>query len=192
MTTPKALIFDLDGTLADSMDVHWQAWREQAQLYGLTLSEERFYQMGGIPTERIAAILAREQAVAVDALAFRRDKEASFHRNLHRIRPIEEVVAVARESRGKIPMAVATGSLRSGAAKVLGVLGIADWFDAVVCDEDVSHPKPDPEIFLTAARRLGVAPEFCTVYEDAPAGIKGARDAGMQVVDVNEFLKLHR
>jgi len=106
---------------------------------------------------------------------------------LDAVRPVEPVAAVAREFRGRLPMAVATGSHRELAERTLEQIGMTGWFNTLVCAEDVVNPKPAPDIFLEAARRLGVEPDRCCVYEDADLGILGARRAGMGVVDVRRL-----
>ncbi len=120
----------------------------------------------------------------MDTAAVAEEKDRAFMEQLDAVRPVEAVAAVALEFRGKIPMAVATGSHRELAERTLELIGMAGWFDTLVCAEDVINPKPAPDIFLEAARRLGVEPERCCVYEDADLGILGARRAGMDVVDV--------
>lgn len=179
-----ALIFDCDGTLADTMPAHYDTWKAVFNRHGIPLSLERFYSLGGVPAKEVVEILAGEAGVEIDPLAVAEEKDRAFMDQLDLVRPVESVAAVAQEFRGKIPMAVATGSHRELAEKTLELIGMAGWFDTLVCAEDVVNPKPSPDIFLEAARRLGVEPDRCCVYEDADLGILGARRAGMDVVDV--------
>jgi len=116
------------------------------------------------------------------------EKDRAFMDSLDQVQPVEPVAAVAREFQGKLPMAVATGSHRELAEKTLELIGMAGWFNAIVCAEDVINPKPAPDIFLEAARRVGIEPDRCCVYEDADLGILGARRAGMDVVDVRKMV----
>lgn len=184
-----ALIFDCDGTLADTMPAHYISWRETLAPYGIDFPEQRFWAMGGYSAEDIVSILAGEQGIEVDPVRIGLQKDASFDRYLPAVQPIPEVVAAAREARGRLPMAVATGGTRTFCTEVLTRLSIIDWFDAIVCAEDVKVGKPAPDIFLEAARLLNVKPQLCTVYEDTDPGLEGARRAGMAVVDVRLLRK---
>ncbi|HXG49584.1 MAG TPA: HAD-IA family hydrolase, partial [Methylomirabilota bacterium] len=106
---------------------------------------------------------------------------------LSQVGPVDVVVRIAREHHGRIPMAVASGGIKPIIDKVLAHLGIRAWFQAVVTSEDVQRQKPAPDIFLEAARRLGVAPELCVGYEDTDLGMQAIRAAGMKAVDVREL-----
>ena len=185
---PEALIFDCDGTLADTMPAHHRAWVATLQPLGLSFPEARFYALAGVPTPRIAALLIKEWGAALDPVALAAAKEASYRRSVTEVKPVAPVVAIARAARGKQPMAVASGSHRELVEATLLAIGVRDWFRVVVASEDVAHPKPDPEVFLIAARRLGVAPADCTVYEDGDLGIEAARRAGMRWVDVRSLI----
>jgi HAD superfamily hydrolase (TIGR01509 family) len=103
------------------------------------------------------------------------------------VAPIEKVVAIARAARGRLPLAVASGSHRELVESTLAAIGTRDWWQAIVAAEDVTQPKPAPDIFLEAARRLGVAPGDCTVYEDADLGLLAAQRAGMRAVDIRRL-----
>lgn len=181
------IIFDCDGTLADTMPLHYESWMATLARFGLTLDEDRFYALGGWPSQRIAELLIAETGKTEDPARIARDKESRFRQLIHRVEPIEPVVAVAREHRGKLPLAVATGGIRPVCETILHEIEIFQWFDAIVTCEDVPTHKPEPEIFLEAARRLGVNPRHCTVYEDTDPGIEAAKRAGMAVVDVRMF-----
>lgn len=186
--SPHALIFDCDGTLADTMPLHWQVWQTLLPRYGLHFTEERFYALGGIPSRDIARMLAAEQSVAIDPLQVAQEKEQGYLELLAHVAPIETVVRIAREHSGKLPMAVASGGSRKVIEIVLNHVGIRDLFAAVVTNEDVKNQKPAPDIFLEAARRLGVLPQFCRAYEDTDIGLEAIRAAGMEAVDVRELL----
>jgi HAD superfamily hydrolase (TIGR01509 family) len=182
--TIKGLIFDCDGTIADTMPLHWNAWQFVSRKHGFHFPEERFYSLGGVPTRDIVKMLAEEQGLKLDPLAVAKEKEMVYLPNLHLVKPIEHVVAIARQNVGKLPMAVASGGGREVINKVLVHLGIREWFAAVVTSEDVVRQKPAPDIFLEAARRIGIEPQFCRAYEDTELGLQGIRDAGMHAVDV--------
>ncbi len=183
----KGFIFDLDGTLADTMPWHYRAWITIADRYGLTFPEDRFYSLGGVPTAKIAAQLLAAAGLDMDPVAVAKEKERAYLTSLAEganILPIEPVVEIARRHRAEGPIAVASGSLRHLIDRTLAQLGIADWFTAVVGAEDTTRHKPEPDVFLEAARRIGIAPADCTVYEDTDIGLEAARRAGMRGVDV--------
>lgn len=180
-------IFDLDGTLVNSMPAHYLAWQATLSRYGIAFPEDRFYQMGGMATYKIVALLAGEAGIEVDAKAIAHEKELVFLENLPSIQPVEKVVALAERFRQEAPMAVATGSNGEVAVKELHQIGIHAWFQAIVTADDVQHHKPAPDVFLEAARRMGIAPQDCCAFEDTPTGLQAARSAGMTVVDVREL-----
>jgi beta-phosphoglucomutase family hydrolase len=185
---PKGLIFDCDGTLVDTMPMHWRAWQKIVARHGLQFSEERFYSLGGVPSRDIAKILAAEQGITLDNLAVAKEKEAEYLALIEQVEPIHSIVAIAREHHGKLPMAVASGGTHRVIEKVLTQLGIRHLFDAIVTSEDVTNQKPAPDIFLEAARRIGVEPQFCRAYEDTDLGMQAIRAAGMDAVDVRDML----
>lgn len=184
----RGLIFDCDGTLADTMPLHWRAWQSILSRHRLVLSEDRFYALGGVPSRDILRLLGREQGVALDPIAVAREKESAYQPLIAQVEPVNVVVGIAREHHGRLPMAVATGGLRRTIEQVLRHLGIEHLFDAVVTSEDVERQKPAPDIFLEAARRIGVRPEQCRAYEDTDLGVEAIRAAGMEAVDVRELL----
>ena len=187
--TIGGLIFDCDGTLADTMPLHWKAWQTILRRHRLHLPEERFYALGGVPSRDILKTLAQEQGVTLDPHAVAKEKEAAYLPFISKVEPIRLVVQIARDHLGKVPMAVASGGSRPVIEQVLSHLQILDWFQAVVTNEDVARQKPAPDIFLEAARRIGVAPERCRAYEDTELGLTAIRAAGMEAVDVRELLR---
>jgi beta-phosphoglucomutase-like phosphatase (HAD superfamily) len=184
---PRGIIFDCDGTLADTMPLHWRAWQVISRRHGFALNEERFYSLGGVPSRDILKLLSAEQGVALDPLAVAREKEAEYLPLIAQVEPINTVVGAAREHYGRIPLAVASGGTRRVIEQVLEHLGIRHLFQAVVTSEDIVNQKPAPDIFLEAARRIGVPPQFCRAYEDTDLGMKAIRAAGMEAVDVREL-----
>ncbi|HEY6166926.1 MAG TPA: HAD-IA family hydrolase [Verrucomicrobiae bacterium] len=181
---PKALIFDCDGTLADTMPLHWRAWQLVTERHGIQFGEERFYSLAGVPSRDILKQLAIEQGKSIDPLAVAYEKEEAFLNHLDDVQPIHAVVEIAKAHHGKLPMAVASGGVQKIICLMLERLNIRPMFDAVVTSEFVKHQKPAPDIFLEAARRLGVEPQFCRAYEDADLGLEAIRGAGMEAVDV--------
>jgi HAD superfamily hydrolase (TIGR01509 family) len=182
--TIQGLIFDCDGTLADTMPLHWQAWQQVTNRHGIHFSEERFYALGGVPSREILTLLRQEQGLDLDPLAVAKEKEHAYLLLMQEVGPVPEVVAIARAHQGKLPMAVASGGLLPVIEHVLVHLGIRQLFRAIVTSEAVSRQKPAPDIFLEAARRIGVEPRFCRGYEDTDLGLMAIRAAGMEAVDV--------
>ena len=185
----KGLIFDCDGTLADTMPLHWRAWQAIAAKYKLHFPEDRFYSLGGVPSRDILKMLAQEQGVTLDHIEAAHEKENQYLPLMAQVEPIHAVVEIARTHHGKIPMAVASGGTQPVILAVLEHLKIRHLFDAVVTSEMVTNQKPAPDIFLEAARRIGVEPQFCRAYEDTDLGMQAIRSAGMEAVDVREMAR---
>ena len=187
MKTPKGLIFDCDGTLANTMPLHWRAWQLITQRHNLHFPEDRFYALGGVPSRDILKMLAQEQGRSFDHIAVAQEKEEAYLPLMAEVEPIHAVVEIAKEHHGKIPMAVASGGTQKIICDVLEHLKIRHLFGAVVTSEMVKHQKPAPDIFLEAARRIGVDPKQCRAYEDTELGLQAIRAAGMEAVDVRGF-----
>jgi beta-phosphoglucomutase-like phosphatase (HAD superfamily) len=184
LKTLKGIVFDCDGTLADTMPLHWRAWQAVAKRHNFHFPEDRFYSLGGVPSRDILKMLGEEQGIALDHLAVAHEKETEYLPLIAQVEPINLVVGVAREYYGRIPLAVASGGTRAIIERVLRHLGIRELFTAVVTSEDVVNQKPAPDIFLEAANRIGVPPQFCRAYEDTDLGMQAIRAAGMEAVDV--------
>jgi beta-phosphoglucomutase family hydrolase len=184
----KGLVFDCDGTLADTMPLHWRAWSIITQRHGLHFPEDRFYSLGGVPTRDILKMLAAEQGRSLDHIAVAHEKEEAYIPLMADIEPIHAVVEIAKANHGKIPMAVASGGSQRIICDVLERIKIRHLFDAVVTNEMVKNQKPAPDIFLEAARRIGVEPRFCRAYEDTDLGLTAIRAAGMDAVDVRTMV----
>lgn len=178
------LVFDCDGTLADTMPLHFVAWSKTLDRYGVEFNEDRFYAMAGQPTTRIIRQLLSEQGIEGDVATIAKEKEDAFLVELPNVQPIEPVVAIARHFRASKPMGVGSGSNRAVVFQVLEHIGLADFFDAVVGAEDTEKHKPEPDVFLEVARQIAVAPTGCQVFEDADLGVEAAKRAGMACFDV--------
>ncbi len=187
---PKAAIFDCDGTLADTMPLHYGAWRQTLDTLGFPtfFPEEQFYAWGGVTAKEITSRLNAIHGTQMDPEAVAYSKEMLYRKLIPSVKPIEKVVAEAKRFYGKCPIAVASGGMRVLVLETLETIGVSDLFEIVVGSEDVRAGKPDPEVFLTAACRLGVEATDCVVYEDAPAGLEAARRAGMRAVNILNFL----
>ncbi len=188
-TGTTGLIFDCDGTLADTMPAHYKAWLALLDRFGIPFPEPRFYAMGGMPTASIIRVLAAEVGVPViDVNAMVLEKEHTFLAFLDAVAPIEPVLNIAAAFRGKLPIAVASGGYRDTITRTLDRLNVRDWFDAIVTAEDTPRHKPEPDVFLEAAKRLGVEAVKCVVFEDTDIGLEAARRAGMVGVDVRPWV----
>ena len=181
-----AVIFDLDGTLVDSMPAHFSAWCEALakQDVDYVFPEDVFYAMGGRPTHDIISELNGEFGLHLDPNEVAIDKRNAFLEHLDDIVLIDEVADFAKSLRGKFPLAIATGGTRLVSEKILQKVGLSDLFDEVVTANDVVCGKPAPDIYREAASRLGVDPLRCLAFEDAAAGMMAAQSAGMRVVCV--------
>ncbi|HEX7714370.1 MAG TPA: HAD-IA family hydrolase [Bacillota bacterium] len=184
----RGLIFDIDGTLADTMPTHFRSWQEVARRYGFAYPEDWFYKNAGMSTERIVLFLNERFGYHLDPAEIARVKASIYLEIAENIGPIEPVARIARENFGKLPMALGTGECRTIAARNIRSAGLAPYFSIMVCAEDVPNPKPDPATFLKCATLMGVEPQYCQVFEDGDPGLQAARSAGMIATDVRVFI----
>ena len=180
----RGLVFDCDGTIADTMPLHYEAWVAALREYGAEFPEAMFYELAGVPTAKIIEILNERHGHDMPVQQTADEKEAIYVQLVPRVLPVEPVVQLVRQYAGRLPMAVATGGTRAICSKTLSSLGLLDFFQSIVTADDVAHGKPAPDIFLEAARRLGVPPEQCYAFEDGELGLQSARAAGMTAVDI--------
>lgn len=180
----QAYLFDCDGTIADSMPLHYIAWKQALGEQGCTFPEDVFYRLGGMPVREIISLMNDQQGLqmAVDEVAVR--KESLYYENLPHLTAVPEVLEVIEAAHETIPFAVVSGSTRESVVASLKTLRLLDKFQTLVCAGDYQRSKPHPEAFLLAAERLGVAPEKCLVFEDTYMGIQAATAAGMASVKV--------
>jgi beta-phosphoglucomutase-like phosphatase (HAD superfamily) len=184
----RALLFDLDGTLVDSMPAHLEAWRVVLAPRGLAFPDGFMEEVAGRPTLAIAALLRDRFGFPVDPPALAAEKQAAFLSGLGLVRPVPETVALARRVQGRLPLAVGTGGRREQSARLLALAGLGPLFPVVVTSEDVAVPKPAPDTWLRCAELVGVPPGDCLVLEDAWSGLEAARLAGMRALDVRPYL----
>jgi HAD superfamily hydrolase (TIGR01509 family) len=179
-------IFDCDGTLVDTMPLHYRAWERAMQKAGLNgpLSEELFYSLGGMPTRKVAAVFAQHYGLTIDVDFVFHHKEELFLEMQAEMKVIQPVVDFARKFHGIAPMSVASGGPRPVVRKTLELMHLIELFPVIVTPEDVTHGKPAPDMFLLAAKKMGVSPERCLVFEDAEPGFRAAEAAGMKWVRV--------
>ena len=184
----KGLIFDCDGTLADTMPLHWQSWHEEMAKYGLTCSQDFLEAHKGAPVADIVRVYNETFGTELDPVKFAKDKELRSYQKLPEVKPIQPVVDLVYQGRGNYPMAVVSGGNRRNVELTLRVLGIREDFITVITADDGFAAKPEPDMFLEAAKRIGIAPEFCQVFEDGDFGIEAAKRAGMIATDVRPYL----
>jgi beta-phosphoglucomutase-like phosphatase (HAD superfamily) len=179
-------IFDLDGTLVDTMPLHYKAWDYAMRRAGLaeTLDEDLFYSLGGVPTLRVAELIGAHYGMKIDPHFVFQDKETLFREIQADARLIEPVVAFARRVAATYPVGIASGGTRDIVKRSLDLTGLAELFPVVVTACDVTHGKPAPDMFLLAAKQMGVPAEKCLVFEDAEPGMRAAEAAGMRWVRV--------
>ena len=181
-------LFELDGTLVDTMPAHYRAWDAALRRFGLgrPLDEDLFYSLGGVPTVRVAELLGQHYGLALDAVEVMEVKERLYKDGLAEVTLIEPVSDFARRVSRTKPVAIVTGGTPDVALPALKLAGLDDIFRTVVTPQDVpeGRGKPAPDMFLLAAQRMGADPRRCLVFEDAEPGIQGAKAAGMAVVRV--------
>jgi HAD superfamily hydrolase (TIGR01509 family) len=180
----KAYLFDCDGTIVDSMPLHYVAWKKAVSEWNCEFPEELFYAWGGMPVSEIIATLNARQGLAMPVEEIMKHKEELYFESLHELKGVPEVLEHIAASHGQIPFAVVSGSTRDSVTRSLETLGILDKFETLVCAGDYTKSKPDAEPFLIAAERLGVKPEDCLVFEDTEMGIQSAKAAGMGWVKI--------
>jgi HAD superfamily hydrolase (TIGR01509 family) len=180
----QAYLFDCDGTIADSMPLHYVAWKQALSEHGCDFPEDLFYAWGGMPVHEIISTLneMRGLKMPVEAVAVR--KENLYYEYLPQLTAVPEVLEVIEISHGSLPFAVVSGSTRESVVASLKSLKLLDKFQTLVCAGDYQRSKPDPEAFLMAAEKLGVPPQSCLVFEDTAMGIQAATAAGMASVKI--------
>ncbi len=183
----RAIIWDLDGVLVHSGDLHYETWRETlAEAFGLDLTREAFDTTFGMDNFGVLRVLAPRPLTHGEAVQLVERKEAAYRRRATEcLQPVPAALELVRHLKAHgWKQAVATSSPRDNLALISRLLGLERWMDALICFDDVGRGKPDPALFLLAAERMGVPPARCVVVEDAPAGLIAARAAGMKSLAV--------
>ncbi|MFI5095617.1 MAG: HAD-IA family hydrolase [Candidatus Acidiferrum sp.] len=180
----RAYLFDCDGTIADSMPLHYVAWKQALGEWNCAFEEELFYAWGGRPTEEIVVTLNQTHGLKMPVESVAGRKEELYFELLPQLKVVPEVLEHIEAQHGRIPFAVVSGSARDSVTASLVTLNLLDRFDTLVCAGDYKKSKPDPEAFLLAAAKLQVAPNACLVFEDTEMGIQAATAAGMASVKV--------
>jgi HAD superfamily hydrolase (TIGR01509 family) len=188
----RAYLFDCDGTIADSMPLHYNAWTEVLAEWNCVYEEDLVYSWGGKPVRKIIADLNKIHGLQMPIEDLATRKEGLYLAQIPQLKAIPEVLEFIEAEHGRIPFAVVSGSTRDSVVGSLSVLGLLDKFDIIVSADDYKHGKPAPDGYLLAAARLGVAPADCLVFEDTEMGIEAATAAGMVSVKVATSLERRR
>lgn len=184
----RALIFDLDGTLSDSLPVHIASWHAVCSKLNCTFDERILVEMTGAPTISFAERIKSEQNLEIAAEELVVMKQQEFWKNINQIKPHDAVIELMKSAHGKMPMAIGTGASRTSAMLQLNELGIDQLFDFIVTADDVDRHKPEPDTFLKCAELMNVEPPYCQVFEDGELGMQAAQTAGMLLTDVRPFV----
>lgn len=178
------LIFDCDGTLVDTLPVHFQVWQAILGKFGAPLAEDWFYERTGLTAAEFVQAFNQTFGYTIDQQAIEADRQQQFARLVHQVQAIPAVAAIAQANYGKVPMAVASNGQKTVVESTVQATGLRPLFNTIVTLNDVEVGKPEPDLFLLAAERMGVAPQSCIVYEDSDLGLEAARRAGMRSIDV--------
>lgn len=184
----RGLIFDCDGTLADTHHLHQEAWDDALAALGVSSPPHYLDDFKGVPTTGILEIFNRSFNTTLNVQDVADDKERRVFPKLVRATPIDLVIDVARRHRGILPMAAASGGTAENVLSTIQAIGLEGYFDVVLTADDPIPGKPAPDIFLEAARRIGVPPQDCLVFEDSPLGVEAAQKAGMSCIDVTRYI----
>lgn len=184
----QALIFDVDGTLADSMPAHLAAWQEAARKYNFPFTPDDHLRYAGKADQAIVGEINREHQLNLSAREVAKAKETAFLQHLHQVQPIIPITTLVKKFYGHKPVAAGTGGFRHIAGQVLKHIGLHAYLDVLVTADDVENYKPAPDTFLLCAQKMGIEPEACLVFEDAELGFEAAANAGMHVIDVRPFV----
>jgi len=190
--TFAGLIFDCDGTLVDTAPAHFAALHEGLAAHGLTMAKEWYYPRGGLTPDALMDEYEALLGVAVPREDIFARYTVAFQAGVRHLREVTIIAEIAREWHGRVPMAVASNGRRENVEASLTVTKLRPLFDLIVAAEDVERGKPAPDVFLEAARRMGVAAAACVVFEDTDEGLDGARSAGMRAIDVREYFAPQR
>jgi beta-phosphoglucomutase family hydrolase len=185
----KGLIFDLDGTLADTMPYHFRSWKTACNKFGANIDTAFLRKHTGTPGWIIAREIIKlcnlNGSVTIDQIMD--EKLLEFYKDQHLVKPIMPVVEIAKKYHGRLPMAVGTGGHREAVERTLEITGLRKYFDIIVTANDVENFKPHPETFLKCAEQMNIEPEFIEVFEDGELGIEAALTAGMVATDVRSW-----
>ena len=185
----KGLIFDLDGTLADTLPCHHMGWQSACEKFGVSIDEEFLIKHTGSPSWIIADIFLKKNNLIgkITVKEIVAEKTKAFYELQHKVKSIEPVAEIVRRYYGKLPMAVGTGGHRLAVERTLELTNLRQYFDIIITANDVENYKPHPETFLKCAEKMNIEPCFIEVFEDGDLGIEAAIAAGMQATDVRSW-----
>lgn len=182
----EALIFDMDGTLVDSGQLHEFAWTAMLTRYGIPIDRSFMRSLAGVPTKGTIQILLEKFSLKVEASLDEMNdyKEQLVHENMHKYVKPTALLEVAQKYHGLKPMAIGTGAYTQEAKTILNICGLDKYVSVIVGADQVQNPKPAPDTFLLCAELLNVNPKNCVVFEDSQLGLQAAASAGMAGIDV--------
>ncbi|WP_293747966.1 beta-phosphoglucomutase family hydrolase [uncultured Paraglaciecola sp.] len=180
----KGIVFDMDGTLIDSMGAHGKAWQQICELYDYPYDSEYMHNLGGVPTRETVELMNEKYGLSHDIDDVTETKRLAFLDLKDSPSIIEDTFQVMQRYQGKLKMGIGTGSDRNNAIKILTATGLLDRVETVVTATDVKQGKPHGETFLTVAKNMGLAAEECVVFEDTEIGRQAAQNAGMDCIMV--------
>lgn len=185
----KGLIFDLDGTLADTMPNHFKGWKMACKKYGVDIDNEFLRKHTGSPgwiiADEIITKCGLNGSVTVNQII--EEKLSEFYKEHHLVKPIAPVTEIVKKYHRILPMAVGTGGHREAVERTLEIVGLNQYFDIIITANDVRNFKPHPETFLKCAEQMKIDPEFIEVFEDGDLGLEAALEAGMTATDVRSW-----
>lgn len=184
----QALIFDCDGTLVDSMPLHFESWRENFEAYGKEYPHNFIDKRKGMPIKKVIEDYNLEFNSSINPEKFAEEHELRSIVKLQNVKPINITVQIVYKYKDILPMVVCSGSNKESVETSLKAIGVINYFKEIITADDNMKPKPAPDIFLEAAKRLNVEPQFCQVFEDSDLGIKAAQAAGMLATDIRKYL----
>lgn len=188
----QAIIFDMDGTLINSMPSHVEAWRKTADHFQFPFDATWLHSLGGMPSPKITVEINREYGLSLDPTEVSKYKTDTFQAIEDKGDLIPETYEILKSIKTKKPVAIGTGSQRFGAEGLLKATGIFDWFDTIVTATEIENHKPNPDTFLLAAKQMQCEPSKCAVFEDTQLGLQAAHAAGMDCFLVTkEGIKFH-
>ena len=185
----KGLIFDLDGTLANTMQYHFESWRKAVTPYGIDFTPELFLSLTGMSRWATIEKLNDMFGTSMNVIEVGTCKVDHFTTLVQQTTEIKIVADIVRKYHTILPISIGTGSTTNGANRTLKIINMHQYFDIIITSDNIENSKPHPETFLKCAELMGVNPEDCVVFEDGILGMQAAKSAGMMVIDVNDYYK---
>jgi len=185
----RGLIFDCDGTLVNSMPLHMEAWNAAFRGHNKYYNEDFLFSLKGMKEIEIIDLYNKKFDTNLEPQQLVNAKHKYFIENINSVKPIEQIVQIAKLYHDKLPLAVVSGSVSKIVNLELKALGILNLFKIILTADSPYKPKPSPDIFIAAASILKIDPKFCLVFEDGDAGLKAASEAGMKTIDIRKYIE---